>query len=316
MNPYVSVIIPVHNSEKYLCRCLDSILAQSYHDFELILVDDGSTDNSWDICRTYARKDDRIRTIRQSVNKGVSAARNAGLETADGKWIYFCDSDDYLNSDSLKLLVNCTYDKVDLVLASYVRVCDDEKTLYQFQSSEYIDRIQAVKDFFEHGKTKLQSFLWNRLFRNEIIRDSAIRFNESIVYKEDGLFIVQYMCRMTQGAFHTSEVVYNYIAHSESAMGMLSKGIPPDFYTWLDARIIILDEIRKYIGRHEVVSKAKEDIFKFEFWVYAMMKSCGKIEYRTLFNLIAKTNKAVGPLNYLYFLLRRMWQSVLMHIKN
>ena len=98
--PEISIIVPVYNTEKYLHRCIDSILAQTFTDFELILVDDGSPDNCPQICDEYAEKDCRVKVIHQE-NGGLSAARNAGIDIATGTFIFFCDSDDYIKEDCL-----------------------------------------------------------------------------------------------------------------------------------------------------------------------------------------------------------------------
>ena len=100
MAPVVSIVIPIFNAEKYLARCLDSILAQSYSDWECILVDDGSTDGSGRICDCYAAKDARFKAIHGS-NKGVSTARNKGIQLSGGQWFYFCDADDEVMPNSL-----------------------------------------------------------------------------------------------------------------------------------------------------------------------------------------------------------------------
>ena len=113
--PEISVIIPVYKAENYLCHCIDSILGQSFVDFELILVDDGSPDGSGAICDEYAKKDDRIRVIHQK-NRGVSSARNAGLDAARGNWVTFIDSDDYVKKEFLEHLYECEY---DLIIGGY-----------------------------------------------------------------------------------------------------------------------------------------------------------------------------------------------------
>ena len=100
MNPKISVIVPVYNVEKYLCRCIDSILAQTFTDFELLLIDDGSKDSSGEICEEYAGKDARIRVFHRQ-NGGVSTARNLGIDKAKGEWIYFVDSDDVVLPSAL-----------------------------------------------------------------------------------------------------------------------------------------------------------------------------------------------------------------------
>lgn len=96
-NPKISVIVPVYNVEKYLRRCIDSILAQTFTDFELLLIDDGSKDNSRDLCDGYAMKDERVRVFHKK-NGGVSSARNLGLDNAKGEWVSFVDADDYLDN--------------------------------------------------------------------------------------------------------------------------------------------------------------------------------------------------------------------------
>ena len=125
MAPTVSIIIPIFNAEAYLARCLDSILAQSYSDWECILVEDGSTDGSGRICDCYAAKDARFRAIHGS-NKGVSTARNKGIQLSGGQWFYFCDADDEVMPNALETLIHeCDSSGSDLVFGGYVE-CDDE----------------------------------------------------------------------------------------------------------------------------------------------------------------------------------------------
>ena len=114
----ISVVVPVYNMESYLCKCLDSIHAQTYPDFELLLVDDGSTDASPSICDSFALKDDRVRVIHKK-NGGVSSARNCGLDAAKGELISFVDNDDLLYPDFLDTMVN-SIGNYDFLLASYV----------------------------------------------------------------------------------------------------------------------------------------------------------------------------------------------------
>ena len=124
MNPKISVIVPVYNEEKYLRRCIDSILAQTFTDFELLLIDDGSKDKSGEICDEYAEKDLRVRAFHK-LNGGVSSARNIGLDKARGEWICFVDSDDYVNNIFLeKWQLQST---VDLIIQGYWNVVNDGK---------------------------------------------------------------------------------------------------------------------------------------------------------------------------------------------
>ena len=119
-SPKISIIVPVYKVEKYLCRCLDSIVAQTFTDWECILIDDGSPDNSGKICDEYAEKDGRFRVIHQE-NAGVSAARNAGLDAARGEWIGFVDSDDWVESNMYEYLYNNALEtKSDVVICGFV----------------------------------------------------------------------------------------------------------------------------------------------------------------------------------------------------
>ena len=299
MTPFISIIIPVYNSDQFLERCIESIRMQTFSDYELILVDDGSSDASWDICVKYSHLDNRIRPIRQAVNKGVSAARNRGLEAALGTWIYFCDSDDYLYNDSLEILVNYTDRNADLILAGYSRIVRGDIIEHTLPQSGIVDRTKAIEAYFESGRDRIQSFLWNRLFKRGIIEAWKIRFNESIYYKEDGLFIVQYMCRMTSGVYYVTRPVYNYVIHSASAMGIVSNQVTEKFLTNLDARIISLSEICEYADNDKIVAKAKEAVFKFELWIYATMKENGNIDMKLLSNVVIRTVKSIGILSYM-----------------
>ena len=120
--PLVSIIVPVYNAEQSLPRCLDSICAQTYQNLEIILVDDGSTDDSLTVCRQFAYRDDRIRVLSQT-NSGVSAARNNAMETATGKYIQFVDSDDWIDENMTFLLVQrAEREQADFIISHYCRV--------------------------------------------------------------------------------------------------------------------------------------------------------------------------------------------------
>ena len=126
MNPVGSSIVPVYNAERTLNRCIDSVLHQEYKNVELILINDGSTDQSGEICRTYAAEDPRVRLIAKG-NTGVSDSRNRGLEAAGGEYIQFLDSDDWITPDATRLLVGCAQrSQCDLVVADFYRVVGDK----------------------------------------------------------------------------------------------------------------------------------------------------------------------------------------------
>lgn len=135
MTPLISIIVPVYNSEKTLCRCVDSVINQPFNNWEILLIDDGSTDKSFEICENYALKDKRI-TVLHKENGGVSSARNIGLDNAKGKWVTFIDSDDYIAVDALSMDYN-TLDE-DLLLFPYYSINNGKESLVKIGNEQII----------------------------------------------------------------------------------------------------------------------------------------------------------------------------------
>lgn len=207
MNNLISVIIPIYNAEKYLEKCIESILIQTYKDFELILVDDGSKDNSGKICNEYAEKDSRIRVIHKK-NAGVSAARNTGIENAKGEFIAFVDSDDWLEKNSLKILHReITEQNADLAAGSFERITRKGRQRHTFKSALYCG------DEIAENITELIGLLcgpvWGKLFRRDNIVNEQIRFNPEIPMLEDNYFLMTYL-QFCKRIILKNEVVYNY----------------------------------------------------------------------------------------------------------
>lgn len=201
--PLVSIIIPVYNTEIFLCECLDSIVGQSFSDWEMILVDDGSTDRSAVICNDYASRDSRIHTLHKS-NGGVSSARNAGLEVARGRWIMFVDSDDSLSPDALKLSVDeMERQNPDLVIFP----TDSPMEASLFADTCYSgDRLPKL---FEQNLGSLAFRVpWGKLFAKSLINRQNLRFDPSLPKGEDLVFFFSYLkdCRsvvtISRGLYH------------------------------------------------------------------------------------------------------------------
>ena len=229
MAPTVSIIIPIFNAEAYLARCLDSILAQSYSDWECILVEDGSTDGSGRICDCYAAKDARFKAIHGS-NKGVSTARNKGIQLSGGQWFYFCDADDEVMPNALETLIHeCDSSGSDLVFGGYVE-CDEHGLVIAEPSNEWHRQLsvdETLCELYKATNCTYEGYLWCKLFRAELIRDHHIRFAEDIYFNEDRLFIVEYLCHVSTAIAYTSTPVYRYYHHDNSAyFGTKSKWNP------------------------------------------------------------------------------------------
>lgn len=216
--PEISIIVPVYKVENYLRRCVDSILVQTFTDFELILVDDGSPDNSPAICDEYAKKDSRIAVIHKE-NGGVSSARNRGLDAARGRYIMFCDSDDCVHSQWCKSLI----DAIRQFPASWINcnvVNIDEQgnmvscATYDAGSSRYMQ-----KSFYELYSMSISGALWNKIYCAEIIREHGVRFNEQYKIGEDTDFNMQYY-KYCDSIVFLPIPLYYYYRNNESAVNL------------------------------------------------------------------------------------------------
>lgn len=189
----ISVIVPVYNVEKYLPRCIDSILAQTFTNFELLLIDDGSKDRSGEICEEYAKKDPRIRVFHKE-NGGVSSARNLGLDNAKGEWICFADSDDKVSDDYLKHMTNAINDEVMLIISNYRKEKDSICAVKLF------DAILHDKDivrYFITNKVFALSAPYSKLYNYEVIKKHSLKFPIGIQMGEDAIFIMKYLNKVS-----------------------------------------------------------------------------------------------------------------------
>lgn len=212
MKELISVIVPVYNCEKYIESCINSILDQDYHELELILVDDGSTDASGNLCDEYAAQDKRIKVL-HGKNSGVSAARNKGIQMAEGKWYSFVDADDYLDRDMYSTLI--AFQKktgAEIVQCGYRRIENDLEVFSTNSSDQYIQNTkEAVKCLIE-GKL-FSNALWTKLFNKKVIDN--ISFDENLKINEDILFNFKAFMQAKKIAY-IAQAKYNYVVHEDS----------------------------------------------------------------------------------------------------
>lgn len=192
--PLVSVIVPVYNGEKYVGRCVDSILNQEYKNIELILVNDGSKDRTAEICTQYAERDSRVRVIDKE-NTGVSDSRNCALGRAAGKYIQFLDCDDWMTKDSTRLLVECAEEmECDMVVADFYRVVGERLSRKgDIRENKIMDRQTYVWYMSGNPADYYYGVLWNKLYRRDIIEEHRIRMDTNIQFCEDFLFNMEYI---------------------------------------------------------------------------------------------------------------------------
>jgi glycosyltransferase involved in cell wall biosynthesis len=198
----ISVIVPIYNTEKYLDRCIQSILAQTYTDFELLLVDDGSTDTSGAICDKYAEQDSRVRVFHKE-NGGVSSARNMGLDNAQGEWVTFVDADDWLENGYLEIFMKNTEELT----------CQSFHSYYEGQKEAWdttIYNTNGINNYIEQLYNKrILGYCWGILFKTQIIRDNNIKFYSDVKFREDEIFVLEYISYI-KGITFINEYGYNY----------------------------------------------------------------------------------------------------------
>lgn len=209
ITPITSVIVPVYKVEKYLSRCIDSVLSQTFTDFELLLIDDGSPDQSGQICDEYAKLDDRIRVFHKE-NGGVSSARNLGLDNAKGDWIAFVDADDWISEDFLQI---DDHADADVIQKAYhtINEITDKVVMNPIKSYEF----NKKEDIYRFFVRKRKNALWNKIISRKIIQSA--RFDTNIAIGEDFLFFLSIIRNVNRYAF-SSTGYYNYVVREGSAM--------------------------------------------------------------------------------------------------
>ena len=262
--PLLSIIVPVYNTATYLPACLDSILSQGFTDFEVLLVDDGSSDGSEAICDRYAEADSRVRVFHQE-NGGVSSARNLGLSQAKGEWIYFVDSDDEMLPDGLQTLVDCISDDVDIVMGGILEV---EENGYSPKVPEKTVKILSKREsiitlYGGYGSCySYCGYMCMRLLRRRIIEEFKLTFDTSIAIKEDTLFLMQYICESNGITRQTTTPVYKYCKRNDSAMGKAQKGFDMKYVTSFYALIKMKHEVAALFPFYSVpVFVAKQAVY-------------------------------------------------------
>ena len=211
MSPKISIIVPIYNAQKTIERCIDSILNQDFSDFELILIDDGSKDNSGKICDTYAGKDQRVRVIHKE-NSGVSASRNLALREAKGEYLQFLDADDWITPNATRLLVeSMETNDCDMVIADFYRVIG-ERLSHKGSIDEdgVLSREEFANNMMENPADFYYGVLWNKLYKRSIIEKYQLCMNPKISWCEDFMFNLEYI-RHCENIFVLQVPIYYYV---------------------------------------------------------------------------------------------------------
>lgn len=271
----VSIIVPIYNTEKYLEKCLISIEKQTYQNIEVILVNDGSKDNSERIAVSFVQRDSRFVLFNQS-NQGVSVARNHGLKRAHGQYIMFVDSDDWMEPDMIDVLVkNCQKTDADISCCQ-----SDFQIRNDIESLEVWNQDRAIREFLAHKRINGQ--LTNKLLKRNIAENAF--FNTKIKYGEDALFLWQ-LLKMCNGICLTNQILYHITIHDDSASGGGFKPIRMQSHmVWEN----ICEDTREMQNEYFRIAKAQLGNMAFGSWFMMILSHYINEEYEKECRIIIK----------------------------
>jgi glycosyltransferase involved in cell wall biosynthesis len=297
-DPAISILVPVYNAENYLHDCLNSIRSQTFTDFEVLLIDDGSDDHSLSILQEFQAADSRFQVHHQE-NRGVSSARNLGLQNAVGEFVCFVDADDKIAPTYLEDLYLAMGDQVDSTMGGFCRI-----DLLSHEECEVVPqrKIETLEEnllgFYAANHKDWQRYMVNRLFRRSIIQTNNLRFKEDIYYKEDGLFLVQYLCASNGMVGCVDKILYYYYRNATGAMSKTWNAFDEKIITNLVAHRLMIDEIRRKGVSEVVLSKAIGQAKAACNWIIQMMWQTKSINLNRLRKIDGIMISILGVKNY------------------
>lgn len=250
----VSIVIPVYNVEPYLRECLDSVVGQSYKNLEILIVDDASTDGSYEICGEYAQRDERIHLFKNEVNRGLSVTRNIALDNANGDYIGFVDSDDFIDPNMYDIMVKrLEADNSDMVMCNYFWTDESGKKTSHYVSYNCGRKLRGVEKIRENVMT-INNCVWDKLFKKELFEN--IRFPEGRYYED--IFIMHELFDKAKSVSITSESLYCYRRRST---GITLCSVKTEHFDIVDAYIakyVYVSE--KYPDEKKMTDKLAESV--------------------------------------------------------
>lgn len=330
----ISIIVPVYNSEKYLDKCINSILKQTYKNIEIIAINDGSTDGSYEKLKSYAKRDDRIRVFNQD-NKGSTEARIKGVQQARGKWIGFVDSDDWIEPNMFeKLYIYAEKYNCDLVSSGIVHDFENgrksEEVFDVYDEKLYTDLTQDIYPSmiydFESEEMGLKCTLVNKLFKKELLEQVFLNINTKVFYGEDALTIYQY-CLLCNNMYILKETYYHYYIHEGSVCRNAdTKLLQNTYYLYTNLQNVFLNSEIKYVlmkqlkhyvitlEMHTLKQLYKIDMLSYAEWDFKEYKliydkkmviygagACGQALYRDIVKM-GKSENIIGWVDKQYLL--------------
>jgi len=274
----ISVIVPVYNAEKTLAKCVESILNQTYSHYEIILIDDGSTDSSPDLCKDYtAQNPDKVRYIRQS-NGGPAMARNTGINAAQGFFIAFADSDDYMMPDMLSVMLSAAErNSAEMVICSYYLESDGKTTEMPFRLPEglYVEnggRRQLAYSLLEERPGDIRPYSWIRMIKKSVIKDNHLQFESRLRRSEDFHFWCKVHFCVERVFLLSCTPLYYYIENSTSITHTHVEGY------WSDVQFIFRDLLESLPHDEEIESRLNMMLIKRSLIALNNATYCGSLQ--------------------------------------
>ena len=264
--PQISVIVAVYQAEKYMNRCLDSIIAQTFTDFEVLLIDDGSLDSSGMICDDYAARDSRFRVIHKQ-NEGVSSARQTGCNAAKGDYIIHADPDDWAEPDWLqKMYEKIKEDKADIVICDFERIYKN-KIVHYIQKPTSLDNSDIIADMLEG---KIWGACWNKMVKRDIFKQYDVSFNPKITFWED-LYVMCLLVARGAKVTYLPAILYHYdsIVNESSILRFIPlRNSIQSLMIFVNDLSPILSSNKYNDGWYRIKSKVKEQVFLHNSHLY------------------------------------------------
>ncbi len=314
--PEISIIIPFYNAKNYVKQCLEALLAQSFRDFEIICVDDGSKDGTYDLLQCYAKQDSRVKVHTQP-NSGPSAARQLGLEQAQGKYIMFCDSDDWYEPDMCQIMRDAIENNPVDVVCCNANIIDEQEHLIRLEDITYFQNKKlGICALNYHLITQNNVLLWNKIWKKSIIDKYGIKFPSCREYDDD-CFYLQYMS-VAENILYISDKLYNYLRRQDSIMGKVAQQrdttyfdkfyVAKHYYDFLQQHQLYPDKANIFLNylnqiRHFSETRWNQDLSRqaqkiffelfphsphFYHYIFATNKNFGKHIYIKQYNYIRK----------------------------
>lgn len=316
MNTKISIVVPVYKVEKYLGRCVESIMNQSYHNLEIILVDDGSPDNSGEICDEYAKRDHRIKVIHQE-NKGLSGARNAGIDICTGEYIGFVDSDDYIHHQMYEILLNNSLKyNSEISICRILRFFGEKATPPSFSkiNLQVLTPQEALKNL--HGMDgQVYTVAWNKLYKRNLF--DGLRYPLSKINEDE--FLTYKLIDRSNQITMTDEVLYYYFQNGDSITTNEKYLINKDVFEAIEGRKDYFEKM----GKYDIIPFINKAFLDRVIGRYGMLLKTGKAsrtdlkEMQLLYQNYYKNEKnVVKGIGYHVFSYTPKGYFMLLNIKN